>query len=89
MAHSTQEQPCFPPVEGLTVRGSFDGGALSSAEDEAHGRQERIFYSHHYGSHCHLPLFIFEGLSGKLVTAAPRPGKRPAGAATAISPTPN
>ena len=30
MAHSTQEQLCFPPVEGLTVRGSFDGGALSS-----------------------------------------------------------
>ena len=207
MAHSTQEQLCFPPVEGLTVRGSFDGGALSSdfgplllrgidrriglterlanafddrrhpayvthpvralfaqrifqvacayedandanalrsdpvfklgldrkpldeaadlasaptfsrlenaatprdiyrlaqafvdqfvasypappkvvvldldhSEDEAHGRQEQIFYNHHYGSHCYLPLFIFEGLSGKLVTAALRPGKRPTG----------
>ena len=30
MVHSTQEQLCFPPVEGLTVRGHFDGGALSS-----------------------------------------------------------
>jgi hypothetical protein len=30
VVYSTQEQLCFPPVEGLTVRGSFDGGALSS-----------------------------------------------------------
>ena len=30
MQYSTQEQLCFPPVDGLTVRGSFDGGALSS-----------------------------------------------------------
>ncbi len=26
MVYSTQEQLCFPPVEGLTVSGSFDGG---------------------------------------------------------------
>jgi len=207
MQYSTQEQLCFPPVDGLTVRGSFDGGALSSdfgpmilrgidrqigltprlaaafedrrhpsyithtlrelfaqrcyqvacayedcndanalrsdpvfklglerrpldcdadlasaptfsrlenaatprdlfrmaqafvdqfvasyakppavivldmdhSEDPAHGQQELIFYNGHYGSHCYLPLFIFEGLSGKLVTAALRPGKRPTG----------
>jgi hypothetical protein len=30
MNHSTQEALRFPPVEGLTVRGAFDGGALSS-----------------------------------------------------------
>ncbi len=207
MQYSTQEQLCFPPVDGLTVRGSFDGGALSSdfgpmilrgidrqigltprlaaafedrrhpsyithtlrelfaqrcyqvacayadcndanalradpvfklglerrpldgdadlasaptfsrlenaatprdlyrmaqafvdqfvasyakppavvvldmdhSEDPAHGQQELVFYNRHYGSHCYLPLFIFEGLSGKLVTAALRPGKRPTG----------
>ena len=56
---------------------------LDHSEDEAHGRQEQIFYNHHYGSHCYLPLFIFEGLSGKLVTAALRPGKRPTGAENA------
>lgn len=211
MVYSTQEQLCFPPVEGLTVRGSFDGGALSSdfgplllrgidrqiglterlaqafkdrrhpsyvthsirallaqrsyqlacayedgndanhlrsdpvfklglerkpldeaadlasaptfsrlenaatppdlfrmaqafvdqfiasyrkppkvivldmdhSEDPAHGQQELVFYNHHYGSHCYLPLFVFEGLSGKLVTAALRPGKRPTGAENA------
>lgn len=30
MSHSTQEVLRFPPVDGLTVRGHFDGGALSS-----------------------------------------------------------
>lgn len=30
MDYSTQEQLCFHPVDGQTVRGSFDGGALSS-----------------------------------------------------------
>ena len=30
MSHSTQEPLRFPPVNGLTVRGHFDGGALSS-----------------------------------------------------------
>jgi hypothetical protein len=56
---------------------------LDHSEDEAHGRQEQIFYNAHYGCHCYLPLFIFEGLSGKLVTAALRPGKRPTGAENA------
>jgi hypothetical protein len=52
---------------------------MDHSEDAAHGRQEEIFYNHHYGSHCYLPLFLFEGLSGKLITAALRPGKRPTG----------
>jgi hypothetical protein len=53
---------------------------MDHSEDETYGRQEQIFYNAHYGSHCYLPLFVFEGLSGKLVTAALRPGKRPTGA---------
>lgn len=56
---------------------------LDHSEDPAHGQQELIFYNPHYGSHCYLPLFIFEGLSGKLITAALRPGKRPTGAENA------
>jgi len=52
---------------------------MDHSEDAAHGRQEEIFYNHHYGSHCYLPLFLFEGVSGKLITAALRPGKRPTG----------
>jgi len=56
---------------------------LDHSEDEAYGQQEQIFYNAHYGGYCYLPLLIFEGLSGKLITAALRPGKRPTGAENA------
>lgn len=52
---------------------------MDHSEDRAHGQQEFAFYNHHYRSHCFLPLFLFEGLSGKLITAVLRPGKRPTG----------
>jgi hypothetical protein len=56
---------------------------MDHSEDAAHGQQEQLFYNHHYGSYCYLPLFIFEGVSGKFITAALRPGKRPTGAENA------
>jgi hypothetical protein len=52
---------------------------LDHAEDAAHGQQPLAFYNHHYRSTCYLPLLIFEGLSGALVAAVLRPGKRPTG----------
>ena len=52
---------------------------MDHSEDQAYGQQQDIFYNHHYGSYCYLPLFVFEGFSGKLITAALRPGKRPTG----------
>ncbi len=52
---------------------------MDHSEDRTHGQQEFAFYNHHYRSHCYLPLFLFEGLSGKLITAVLRPGKRPTG----------
>lgn len=52
---------------------------MDHSEDRIHGQQELAFYNHHYRSHCYLPLFLFEGLSGKLITAVLRPGKRPTG----------
>lgn len=52
---------------------------MDHSEDRTHGQQELAFYNHHYGSHCYLPLFLFEGLSGKFITAVLRPGKRPTG----------
>lgn len=52
---------------------------MDHSEDIAHGQQELAFYNHHYGHHCFLPLFLFEGLSGKFITAILRPGKRPTG----------
>lgn len=57
---------------------------LDHSEDETHGQQELSCFNGHYDSHCYLPLFIFEGLSGKLVTAALRPGKTPTGRENAM-----
>lgn len=52
---------------------------MDHSQDPTHGQQELAFYNHYYGNHCYLPLFLFEGLSGHLITAALRPGKRPTG----------
>lgn len=41
-----------------------------------HGQQELNFYNHYYGEHCYMPLHIYEGLSGKLVTTILKPGRR-------------
>ena len=52
---------------------------LDHSEDSTYGQQPLAFYNHHYGSHCYLPLMIFDGNSGALVAAILRPGKRPFG----------
>jgi hypothetical protein len=57
---------------------------MDHSEDATHGQQEFAFYNHHYGNYCYLPLFLFEGLSGKFITAVLRPGKRPTGAENAM-----
>lgn len=57
---------------------------MDHSEDATYGQQELSFYNHHYRSHCYLPLFLFEGLSGKFITAVLRPGKRPTGAENAM-----
>jgi hypothetical protein len=57
---------------------------LDHSEDRTHGQQEFSFYNNYYQSHCYLPLFVFEGLSGKFITAVLRPGKRPSGAENAM-----
>lgn len=57
---------------------------LDHSEDAVYGQQPLAFYNHHYRSTCYLPLLIFEGLSGALITAVLRPGKRPTGAENAM-----
>ncbi len=57
---------------------------MDHSEDRTHGQQELSFYNHHYRSYCYLPLFLFEGVSGKFITAALRPGKRPKGTENAM-----
>jgi len=57
---------------------------MDHTDDPTYGQQEFSFYNHHYRTHCYLPLTIFDGLSGKLVTAILRPGKRPTGKENAM-----
>jgi hypothetical protein len=57
---------------------------LDHTDDPTYGQQECTFYNHYYQNYCYLPLLIFEGLSGALVTACLRPGTRPTGAENAM-----
>jgi DDE family transposase len=42
---------------------------FDDTEDPAHGEQEQVRYDGHYGGYCFLPLHLYEGLSGRLITA--------------------
>jgi hypothetical protein len=41
-----------------------------------YGQQELAFYNDYYGEYCYMPLHIYEGLSGKLITTILKPGRR-------------
>jgi hypothetical protein len=42
---------------------------FDDTEDPAHGEQEQIRHDGYYGGYCFLPLHLYEGLSGRLITA--------------------
>lgn len=42
----------------------------------AHGQQELALFNAYYGDYCFMPLHIYEGLSGKLITTILKPGRR-------------
>lgn len=41
-----------------------------------YGQQELSLFNTYYGDHCYMPLHIYEGFSGKLVTTILKPGRR-------------
>jgi hypothetical protein len=41
-----------------------------------YGGQQLSFYNDYYGEYCYMPLHIYEGVSGKLITAILKPGRR-------------
>ena len=41
---------------------------FDDTEDSAHGQQEHLRYDGHYGGYCFMPLHVYEGLSGRLIT---------------------
>ncbi len=44
--------------------------------NNTHDNQLEIEYNHYYGEYCFMPLHIYEGLSGKLITTILKPGRR-------------
>jgi len=47
--------------------------------DRVHGQQQLALFNAHYNERCFLPIHIYEGTSGKLVTTILRAGKTPGG----------
>ena len=47
--------------------------------DRVHGQQQLALFNAHYDERCFLPIHIYEGTSGKLVTTILRAGKTPGG----------
>jgi len=41
-----------------------------------HGAQQLSLFNQYYGEYCYMPLHIYEGLSGKLISTILRPGRR-------------
>jgi hypothetical protein len=41
-----------------------------------YGSQQLSLFNTYYGDHCYMPLHIYEGLSGKLITTILKPGRR-------------
>jgi hypothetical protein len=48
--------------------------------DEVHGAQQLALFNGHYDAYGYVPLHIYEGQSGKVITSILRPGRRPSGA---------
>ena len=49
---------------------------IDDTDDETHGAQQMSLFNAYHDEYCYMPLFIFEGQTGKLVTSILRPGKR-------------
>jgi hypothetical protein len=52
---------------------------IDDTADEVHGTQQQSLFNGYYDAYCYLPLNIYEGQSGKLITSILRPGRRPTG----------
>lgn len=52
---------------------------LDDTDDTTHGAQQLSLFNGYFDEHCFLPLHIYEGQSGKLITTILRPGRRPSG----------
>lgn len=50
---------------------------LDPTADHVHGGQQLALFNAHEDEYCFMPFHLYDGLSGKLITAVLRPGKTP------------
>jgi len=44
--------------------------------NDTYGQQELALFNTYYNEYCYMPLHVYEGLSGKLITTILKPGRR-------------
>jgi hypothetical protein len=52
---------------------------IDDTDDPTHGSQQLSLFNAYHDCYCYMPIHIYEGKSGKLITTILRPGKRPSG----------
>jgi hypothetical protein len=52
---------------------------FDDTESTTYGDQQLSLFNGYYGEYCFMPLHVYEGLSGKLITTILKPGKRSSG----------
>ena len=52
---------------------------IDPSAHEIYGQQELGLFAYKLDGHCLMPFYIFDGLSGKIISAVIRPGKTPSG----------
>ena len=52
---------------------------IDDTDDPTHGAQQLSLFNAYHDCYCYMPLHIYEGKTGKLITTILRPGKRPSG----------
>jgi hypothetical protein len=60
------------PPEGIMLD-------IDDTDDLTYGHQQLTLFNAYHGDYCYMPIHIYEGRSGKLITTVLRPGKRPSG----------
>jgi len=60
----------YHKAPGFIILDCDDTSALT------YGQQELALFNTYYGDHCYMPLHIYEGITGKLIAAILKPGRR-------------
>jgi len=60
------------PLEGIILD-------IDDTNDPTHGAQQLSLFNGYHDEYCYMPILIYEGVSGDLISGILRPGKRPTG----------